>query len=257
MYSKEQVLEILQAYDLTKSLRSAAALVGCDHHTVARYVAARDAGLDPSEQLERPSVTDPFVDKINEWIDRSEGRIRADVVHEGDGATARRALACQTEAAELEPQRVALVRRVAPLLLDHVGVGPVVAGRNGCTYTRWRGVSLSKQNAEQSCPMSTSPPAKSTQPSAPDDTASRGAAGRYAGCSGLNDSACLMSIRISSWCCCVGLPATAASRGSGDRWRERRPADRRAGRRTATPDCGAARSPPADGARGRRRRRWS
>jgi hypothetical protein len=30
LYSKEKVLEILEAYDLTKSLRSAAALVGCD-----------------------------------------------------------------------------------------------------------------------------------------------------------------------------------------------------------------------------------
>jgi hypothetical protein len=40
MYSKGKVLEILKAYDLTKSLRSAAALAGRDHHTVARYVAA-------------------------------------------------------------------------------------------------------------------------------------------------------------------------------------------------------------------------
>ena len=82
MYSKEKILEILEAYDLTKSFRSAAALVGCDHHTVARYVAARAAGLDLSEGGERPTVTEPFVDKIHEWVDRSDGRIRADVVHE-------------------------------------------------------------------------------------------------------------------------------------------------------------------------------
>jgi transposase len=44
-------------------------------------------------------------------------------------ATARRALACQHEAAELEVQLAALVRRVAPSLLDHVGIGPVVAGQ--------------------------------------------------------------------------------------------------------------------------------
>jgi transposase len=43
--------------------------------------------------------------------------------------TARRALACQCEAAELETQLAALVRRVAPSLLDRVGVGPVVAGQ--------------------------------------------------------------------------------------------------------------------------------
>jgi transposase len=44
-------------------------------------------------------------------------------------ATARRALACQSEAAELETQLTALVRRVAPTLLDRVGIGPVVAGQ--------------------------------------------------------------------------------------------------------------------------------
>jgi transposase len=44
-------------------------------------------------------------------------------------ATARRALACEDEAAELESQRHALVRQVAPGLLDQVGIGPVVAGQ--------------------------------------------------------------------------------------------------------------------------------
>lgn len=44
-------------------------------------------------------------------------------------ATARRALACEREAAELERQIEALVRQVAPALLDVVGVGPVVAGQ--------------------------------------------------------------------------------------------------------------------------------
>lgn len=62
-------MEILEAYDLTKSFRSAAALTGCDHHTVARYVAARAAGLDPSTGGDRPSVTEPFVDKIHEWVE--------------------------------------------------------------------------------------------------------------------------------------------------------------------------------------------
>ena len=36
-------MEILEAYDATGSLRGAAALAGCDHKTVARLVAARDA----------------------------------------------------------------------------------------------------------------------------------------------------------------------------------------------------------------------
>jgi len=54
-----------------------------DHHTVRRYVAARAAGLDPTAlpATPRERVTDPFVDKIWEWIDRSQGRIRGDRVH--------------------------------------------------------------------------------------------------------------------------------------------------------------------------------
>ena len=44
-------------------------------------------------------------------------------------ATARRALACEQEAAELEERLLQLVRRVAPELLGLVGVGPVVAGQ--------------------------------------------------------------------------------------------------------------------------------
>ena len=35
---------MLEAFDLTGSLRAAAELAGCSHHTVARVVAARDAG---------------------------------------------------------------------------------------------------------------------------------------------------------------------------------------------------------------------
>ena len=37
-------MEILEAFDLTGSLRAAAELAGCSHHTVARLVAERDAG---------------------------------------------------------------------------------------------------------------------------------------------------------------------------------------------------------------------
>ena len=40
-------MEILAAYDLTGSLRDAAELAGCSHHTVARYVGAREAGRVP------------------------------------------------------------------------------------------------------------------------------------------------------------------------------------------------------------------
>ena len=46
-------MEILEAFDLTGGLRAAAALAGCDHKTVAHYVALRDAGLSPEERPRR------------------------------------------------------------------------------------------------------------------------------------------------------------------------------------------------------------
>jgi transposase len=44
-------------------------------------------------------------------------------------ATARRALACEREAAELETQLNVLVRKIAPRLLEQVGIGTVVAAQ--------------------------------------------------------------------------------------------------------------------------------
>ena len=44
MKKTEAIMEILAAYDLTQSFRNAAELTGCSHHTVARYVRARDGG---------------------------------------------------------------------------------------------------------------------------------------------------------------------------------------------------------------------
>ena len=80
--SDREIMEILEAYDLTRCAHSAAAIAGCDPKTVARYVARRDAGHDPHARVRRPMKIDPFRDKIEELIERSKGRIRADVVHE-------------------------------------------------------------------------------------------------------------------------------------------------------------------------------
>jgi hypothetical protein len=63
--SYEEIMEILEAYDLTGSLRAAAELAGCSHHTVERYVGLRDAGQLPTglEPVERAKLIDPFLDK--------------------------------------------------------------------------------------------------------------------------------------------------------------------------------------------------
>lgn len=80
--SDREIVEILEAFDLTRCAHSAAALCGVDEKTVARYVAIRDAGGDPLARVRRSRVTDAFMDKITEWVDKSKGHIRADVVHQ-------------------------------------------------------------------------------------------------------------------------------------------------------------------------------
>ena len=42
--SREEIMNMLEAFDLTGSLRDAGELAGCSHHTVAAYVAKRDEG---------------------------------------------------------------------------------------------------------------------------------------------------------------------------------------------------------------------
>lgn len=94
-------MEILEAYDLTRCAHSAARLCGVDEKTVARYVAIRDAGGDPLTRSRRVRSIDPFLPKVAEWVEASQGRIRADRVHErlvpmgyaGNERTTRRAVA--------------------------------------------------------------------------------------------------------------------------------------------------------------------
>src|SRR3984957_1502309 len=42
--SDEEIMEILEAFDLTGSYRDAGELAGCSHHTVANHVEARALG---------------------------------------------------------------------------------------------------------------------------------------------------------------------------------------------------------------------
>lgn len=83
MKHAEEIMDVLRYYDLTRSLRAAAELAGCSPNTVARYVAARDEGrLTPGASAPRPSVIDEFLAKLEELVEQSKGKIRADVAHE-------------------------------------------------------------------------------------------------------------------------------------------------------------------------------
>lgn len=83
MKSAGDVVEIVEACDLTGSLRDAARLAGCSPMTVARYVRLRETGRLPTgRSAPRDQLVDPYLAKIEEWVERSHGRVRADVVHD-------------------------------------------------------------------------------------------------------------------------------------------------------------------------------
>lgn len=82
MKSAEEIMEILEGFDLTASYRDAGELAGCSPNTVAAWVGKRDAGtLVPGAAARRPSVIDEFLPKLEELVERSKGKIRADVAH--------------------------------------------------------------------------------------------------------------------------------------------------------------------------------
>jgi len=80
--SVEEIMNMLEAFDLTGSLRDAGELAGVSHHTVARYVAAREAGGLSDRPAARPQLIDEHLAKLEEWIERSRGKLRADKAHE-------------------------------------------------------------------------------------------------------------------------------------------------------------------------------
>lgn len=148
MLPEEKAMEVLEVYDLTKSYRDTAALCGVDHHTVARAVAARgrDAGLEAEAPL-CSKVAGAFIDKIVEWIDRSEGRVRADVVHdklaamayEGSERTTRRVVAELKRQWRHDHHRVykPWITEPGGWLQYDFGAGPLVEGATTILFCAW------------------------------------------------------------------------------------------------------------------------
>ncbi len=145
--SDREIMEILEAFDLTRCSHSAADLAGCDPKTVTRYVDARDRGADPACRLRRPMQVDPHRAKIEELVERSSGRVRADVVHErlvvlGFAATERttRRAVRQAKAA----YRAGHLRTYRPWVTEpgmwlqfDWGKGPMIAGRPTLLFCAW------------------------------------------------------------------------------------------------------------------------
>ncbi len=73
MKHAEEIMRILEAFDLTQSYRAAGELAGCDHHTVAQWVARRDAGELTATPLQRRQLIDELLAKVEEWMEASNG----------------------------------------------------------------------------------------------------------------------------------------------------------------------------------------
>lgn len=151
MKSYEEVMEILEAFDLTGSYRDAAELAGCSHHTVVDWVAKRDAGLlpGPGERVERPKLIDPFMDKVEEWVERSQGKVRADVAFDrlvalgytGSERSTRRAVALVKANHRHGRRRVYRPWIAEPGMWAQWdwGQGPMIAGRGTNLFCAWLG----------------------------------------------------------------------------------------------------------------------
>lgn len=141
-------MEILEGFDLTGSYRDAAELAGCSPNTVARYVAARAAGmLVGGRAAPRPSVIDEFLPKLEELVERSKGKIRADVAYDkivamgfsGSERTTRRAVAQLKAAWRSGRRRVHRPWVAEPGMWAQYdfGDGPRVAGAPTILFCLW------------------------------------------------------------------------------------------------------------------------
>ncbi len=140
-------MEILEAYDLTGSYRAAAKLVGCDHHTVRRYVELRARGNPRPAQVVKARAIDEHLAKIEEMVENSRGRIRADKVHErlqalgfaGGERTTRRAVARAKQAWRAGQRRVFRPWITEPglWLQWDWGEGPRIKGKRTSLWCAW------------------------------------------------------------------------------------------------------------------------
>ena len=153
--SDREIMEIFEAYDATGVAHSAASLCDADPKTVRRYARARDLGKPVTKAAARPKLIDEFLEKIEEWVDRSKGKVRADKAHEwlvpmgfaGNERTTRRAVAAakaRYQAGHRRTYRPWITEPGLWLQWDW-GYGPQVPGPDGqprgtllfCAWLAW------------------------------------------------------------------------------------------------------------------------
>lgn len=146
MLSEEKRMEMLELYDLLRSVPQAAELAGVDPRTLRKALAERATGIDPVTRT-RERLVDGYMDKIEEWIDRSQGKIRADVVHD-------KLCAMGYRASERTTRRVVRVAKRTYLARTHriyrpwipepggwlqydFGDGPAIGGSKSVLFCAW------------------------------------------------------------------------------------------------------------------------
>lgn len=147
MKSAGEAVEILEAFDLTGRLRAASELVGCSPNTVARYVRRRALGRPSAESVRRSQLIDPHLGKVEEWVERSHGKVRADIVHdkllalgfEGSERTTRRAVARAKKAYAAGHRRVfrPWIPEPGMWLQFDWGKGPRIGRRDTLLWCAW------------------------------------------------------------------------------------------------------------------------
>ena len=145
MKSDGELMEMLEAFDLTGSYRGAAEMVGCSHNTVKKAVEARGSG--PIPLARRTRLIDDYLDVLEEWVSLSRGRIRGDKAHqrlqalgyEGADRTTRRALAEVKKQWKVGNARVHRPWTAEPgLWLQYdFGDGPIIGGRKVVLLVAW------------------------------------------------------------------------------------------------------------------------
>jgi hypothetical protein len=144
---REEIMQILEAFDLTNSYRDAGELAGCSPNTVAHWVARRDAGELTARSVRRPQLIDALLPKLEEWMQASNGKIRADVAHDklvalgygGSERTTRRAVADARRTWTAGRRRVHRPWVPEPGLWFQwdFGAGPVVDGAATWLFCAW------------------------------------------------------------------------------------------------------------------------